>query len=77
MNRVALEAAKQSPDLQQLIASAPTVRIWTEQWRAWWRGNGSGYTDDAAQAGRYPGSDAWARSKHAGPEKGIVYELVD
>lgn len=52
------------------------VRIWSGEWRAWWRPNSCGYTDDVAQAGVYSFEDAWATSSHCGPEKRIVYEIV-
>ncbi len=35
----------------------------------WWRPNGSGYTDDRAQAGRYSLADAIDIIRTSGPEK--------
>lgn len=52
-----------------------TVRIWSQQWRLYWRADRSGYTDDVAEAGVYTTHDAVDASGHCGPEKGIYYEL--
>lgn len=53
-----------------------SVRIWSAEWRAWWRPDGRGYTDKINDAGIYSFEDAWSRSAHCGPEKGIIYELA-
>lgn len=50
------------------------VRIWSKQWHAWWKFGGSGYTDDINNAGVFDIKDAWKRTSHCGPEKGIIYE---
>lgn len=49
-----------------------TVRIWSEEWRAWWRPDGCGYTDDRTQSGLYDALDAFRRVRHCGAEKGIL-----
>lgn len=48
------------------------VRIWSDQWRAWWRPDASGYTDDLFQAGIYSAKDALRKVNHCGPEKRIL-----
>ncbi len=53
------------------------VRIWSNEWRMWWRPKGNGYTDDVDQAGIYPADDAWQRVSGCGPEKKIVLYSVD
>jgi hypothetical protein len=52
------------------------VRIWSDEWRAWWRPNGNGYTDDEAQAWVLPFPEAYDRTHHCGPEKKINYFAV-
>lgn len=48
------------------------VRIWSNQWKLWWRKNGAGYTSNIDEAGVYSAADAWRYTSHCGPEKGIV-----
>lgn len=52
------------------------VRIWSDEHRAYWREGGAGYTAQPHQAGVYTFNDAYSRTRHCGPEKGIVYEIV-
>ena len=51
--------------------------IWSDEWRKWWRPNAHGYTSDREQAGRYTLADAYARTRHCDPSKGIMFEQVD
>jgi hypothetical protein len=53
------------------------VRIWSGEWQAWWRPKSCGYTNDITQAGIYTFQEAWATSAHCGPEKRIIYEIVE
>ena len=53
--------------------SGKHVRIWSAEWRAWWRPKAQGYTGNIEEAGVFPFDDAWARSHHCGPEKRISY----
>lgn len=41
----------------------------------YWRPNGRGYTAHADEAGVQTLEDAYAWTRHCGPEKGIKYEL--
>jgi hypothetical protein len=60
------------------------VRIWSEEHFAWWRiGTGAdgryaggGYTDQKASAGMLPLRDAFALTRHCGPEKEIWFAFV-
>lgn len=54
-----------------------SVRIYSKEWRAWWRPNGAGYTDDIKQAGIYTAHDAWKRVSHCGSEKKIELHSVE
>jgi len=53
------------------------VRIYSEEHRRYWRDEGAGYTSSAVHAGIFSFADAWARTSHCGPEKGIIYEVLD
>lgn len=68
-NQLTQQYLKRHPEK---LARFDKVRIWSKQWMAWWRPNGSGYTDDKAQAGIFDAEDAWRRVRHCGPEKRIV-----
>lgn len=52
------------------------VRIYSEQWRMWWRENGNGYTDNESEAWVTTFEHAWDVSHHAGPEKQIKYQVA-
>lgn len=52
------------------------VHIYSREHHAWWRAAGSGYTTDVRDAGVYTFEDAWRRSSHCDPEKGIEYEIL-
>lgn len=52
------------------------VWIYSREWSAYWRPNGSGYTASVEQAGVYTLADAIKRSGHCGPEKRIVYRFI-
>lgn len=71
-----LSYLKSGDPMVPIIPAHTLVRIWSEEWRCWWRPRGSGYTDDIRQAGVYSFSEAWRRSAHCGPEKQIWYEVV-
>jgi len=49
-----------------------SVRIWSKEWRLWWRPNGAGHTSVKSEAGIYNADHAWQYVSHCGPEKGIV-----
>jgi len=52
------------------------VYIWSNQWKAYWRPRGAGYTDNESSAGIFKFKDALNRSGHCGPEKQIQYHKV-
>lgn len=69
---VRLVKLKRWPSLARFL-SGKLVRIWSEEWLAWWRPDGAGYTSDLAGAGIYTFEDAFNRSSHCDPSKGICY----
>lgn len=71
-----LEDLKDDPDKRAGLANE-RVRIYSRQWGMYWRASGSGYTMDRTEAGIYSFQDAWDRSHHAGPEKGIEYVTTE
>ena len=56
--------------------SGMIVRIWSREHGAFWRENGAGYASSMDGAGAYAFEDAWNRTRHCGPEKGIEYVVV-
>ena len=52
------------------------VRIWSNEHRAWWRPNRSGYTTLRACAGLYSFEDAYAATRHCDPQKRIMFEAA-
>lgn len=53
------------------------VRIWSGEWRMYWRANGSGYTSFKEEAGIYTFEEACKYSAHCGASKRIKYELLE
>jgi hypothetical protein len=52
------------------------VRIWSREHGSWWRPDGHGYTNLPARAWQLPLGEAWRRTSHCGPEKGIEFGVV-
>jgi|KBSMisStaDraftv2_1062788.scaffolds.fasta_scaffold03115_13 hypothetical protein len=52
------------------------VFIWSGEHRLWWRPHYAGYTSKIEEAGIYTFEDAFAHTRHCGPEKKIVFELA-
>jgi hypothetical protein len=76
LTRITLEDAKANPALKAQIVEASKVRIYCGQHMAYWRTKAHGYTDDPEQAVIFPGHEAYANSKHCGPEKQVSYEII-
>jgi hypothetical protein len=49
------------------------VRIYSAEHRAYWRGSGSGYTENPLESNVMCLSDAFNKTRHCGPEKRIQY----
>lgn len=68
-----LEHYKRNP---HRVPAGNTVRIWSDEHRAYWRPGGGGYTVERVAAGTWAVQDAFAKTKHCGPEKRIWFETV-
>jgi len=49
------------------------VRIYSGEWQLYWRGEGRGYTSNPAESKIWLCKDAFAKTRHCGPEKHIQY----
>jgi hypothetical protein len=67
-----VERLKRWPSLAEKF-KGKFVYIVSAQWGAYWRQNGSGYTDEKQNAGLYSIEDALRHTRHCGPEKRIVF----
>lgn len=71
--KLTIEHLKKHPEK---LARFTKVNIWSGQWRAWWREGAHGYSDHYEAAGVFTPAEAFAQTRHAGPEKKIViYEV--
>jgi hypothetical protein len=70
--RITLQYLKRNPERKKDFAGR-LISIWSNEWRAWWRPNGFGYTVCRSEAGVFSFEHAWEISSHAGPEKKLVY----
>lgn len=75
--------AKQKKLTQQHLIKHPEklarfdkVRIWSNEWKQWWKPKAQGYSPDINDAGIYDAQDAFRRTKHCGPEKKITIVSV-
>ena len=66
---------KQNVKLKDLMKGV-NVYIRSGQWGAYWRPNGSGYTEHEERAGKYDFEDAYLSTSHCGEEKQISFEIV-
>ena len=53
------------------IRTLPDTFIWSEEYRAYWRPHGCGYTTYVERAGTWTYADAEHMTRHCGPEKQI------
>lgn len=73
--KLTVQHLKKHPE--KLTRFTSTVLIWSGQWKAWWRKNGRGYTDNINQAGTFEINNAWKRTNHCGPEKKIEFQSIN
>lgn len=59
-----------------LLSTNPNCRIWSSEYRAWWRDRGMGYTENIEDAGIWRFVDAFDISSHCDQSKGIIYEIL-
>lgn len=60
-----------------LASRFPRVRIYSGEWRAFWRGKGNGYTENAEESDVLDIGAAVAKTNHCGPEKQIQFVSAD
>lgn len=59
------------------IRGNPKVRIYSGEHFTWWRKDGAGYATHVGEAGTWSLEDAFAATRHCGPEKQIEFEVVE
>lgn len=69
--RVALEEL--TPTIVAAFA-ADTCLIWSSEHQSYWRAHGHGYVTADYDAGRFTLAEAFRRTKHCDPSKGIMFE---
>jgi hypothetical protein len=52
------------------------VRIYSDQWGAYWRSGRAGYTYQRDEAGTYTFAEAFDATCHCGHEKHIYYQFI-
>jgi hypothetical protein len=52
------------------------VRIYSDQWGAFWRSGRAGYTSQRNEAGIYTFAEAFDATCHCGSEKHIYYQFI-
>lgn len=60
----------------RLAMETAYCRIWSGEYRSYWRAEGAGYTWSALNAGTFTVAEAYELTKHCGPEKGICFEVL-
>ena len=73
-DRETLERIKRWPNLATRFQK---VRIYSGQWKAFWRGKGCGYTYFPEESDILDIDVAVAQTRHCGPEKQIQYVAVN
>lgn len=72
---MSLESVKRAP-YPDPFGSGAKVLIYSHEYHAWYRAGASGYAIQRDEAGVFEFEDAFARTHHCGPEKGIEYEVL-
>jgi hypothetical protein len=73
---IRMEYVKRYPD-STLTKSNVEVKIFSSQWGYYWRKTGQGYTPNPHESQTYTIAEAFAKTKHCGPEKKIWFIYVD
>ena len=73
-DRETLERIKRWPHLATRFQK---VRIYSGQWKAFWRVSGQGYTENPEESDILDIDVAVAKTRHCGPEKQIQYVAVN
>ena len=69
-NKETLERIKRWP---ALLSRFPRVRIYSAEHGAFWRGTGSGYTDNPEESQVWMATEAFMKTRHYGPLKKIQF----
>lgn len=72
---IELMQIKGQPQLRDELA-VRRCRIYSREHMLYWRANANGYTSTALEAGVYAFADAYRRTSHCGPEKGVAFEIL-
>lgn len=72
-SRIRLEEC--SHEIRCALGAQP-VRIWSREHGAYWRYPAAGYTTLVEEAGVYSLGEAWRRTRHCGPEKGVEFVTI-
>jgi len=73
-DRETLERIKRWPHLATRFQK---VRIYSGQWKAFWRVSGQGYTENQEESDILDMDVAIAQTRHCGPEKKIQYVVAN
>jgi len=73
---ISLEDIKHNQKIYRALEGKHTV-IFSNEWGAYWREKGSGYTANKKEAGSYTFKKAFERVRHCGPEKKIELVILD
>lgn len=77
LRRALTSIQRRGGDRTAAVLAGRKVRIWSGEHGAYWRQGGCGYTDGCAEdAWVLPFEEAFATTRHCGPEKRIAYEAV-
>ena len=76
VKRFTLEEIKKKPDFYLAAYSALKTRIYSKEHGSWWRKDASGYTNDIMDAWKITFEDAFKRTMHCDPEKGIELQII-
>lgn len=75
-NRFALEVVKRFPSVKASLLNSK-VRIYSGEWKMYWRPTAAGYTEKASEAWVTSFENAMDHSSHSDSSKKILFEVVE